>query len=103
MKWRIRKLYVPRYDRYLYIPEYKGIIFWKSFKYDTYYDSIKDTHNMCNKFELVHSNFDLFVGFTALEYAEEMISFYENNYLPRLNKEKYTKPKIIKVTCIEDN
>lgn len=29
MKWLIRKLYVPRYDRVLYIPEYKGIIFGK--------------------------------------------------------------------------
>ena len=101
MKWRIRKMYVPRYDRDLYIPEYKGRIFWKGFEYDTYCNTIKDTHNMCNKFELVHSNFEHFMGFTKLEYAEEMISFYENNYLPRLNKD--TKPKIIKVTCTEEN
>lgn len=101
MKWRIRKMYVPRYDRDLYIPEYKGRIFWKSFKLEDYHNSIHETHNMCNKYELVHSNFDLFVGFTKLEYAEEMISFYENNYLPRLNKD--TKPKIIKVTCTEEN
>lgn len=103
MKWRIRKLYVPRYDRNLYIPEYKGIIFWKSFEYETYSDCIKETHNMCDKFELIHSNFDLFVGFKKLEYAEEMISFYENNYLPRLKKKKDTKQKIIKVTCTEEN
>lgn len=101
MKWRIRKMYVPRYDRDLYIPEYKGRIFWKSFKLEDYHCSISETHNMSNKFELVHSNFDLFMGFTKLEYAEEMISFYENNYLPRLNKD--TKPKIIKVTCTEEN
>ena len=101
MKWRIRKLYVPRYDRDLYIPEYKGIFFWKSFKLEEYHSSICDTHNMCNKFEIVHSNFDSFVGFTKLEYAEEMISFYENNYLPRFNKN--TKPKIINVTCTEEN
>ena len=56
---------------------------------------------MCDKFELVRSNFELFMGFTKLEYAEEMISFYENNYLPRLNKD--TKPKIIKVTCTVEN
>ena len=54
-----------------------------------------------NKFELVRSNFEHFMGFTKLEYAEEMISFYENNYLHRLNKD--TKPKIIKVTCTEEN
>ena len=103
MKWRIRKLYVPRYDRDLYIPEYKGRIFWKSFDYVTYCNCIKATHNMLNKYELVHSNFDLFIGFTKLEYAEEMISFYENNYLPRLQKEKNIKQKIIKVTCTEEN
>ena len=101
MKWRIRKLYVPRYDRDLYIPEYKGIFFWKSFKLDEYHSSISETHNMCDKYELVHSNFDLFVGFKKLEYAEEMISFYENNYLPRLKKD--IKPKIINVTCKEEN
>lgn len=101
MKWRIRKLYVPRYDRNLYIPEYKGIFFWKSFTIDDYNCSIHETHNMGNKYELVHSNFELFVGFKKLEYAEEMISFYENNYLPRLNKD--TKPKIINVTCKEEN
>ena len=56
---------------------------------------------MCNKFEIVHSNFDTFVGFKKLEYAEEMISFYENNYLPRLKKD--TTPKIINVTCKEEN
>ena len=101
MKWRIRKLYVPRYDRNLYIPEYKGIFFWKSFKCEDYHNTIHNTHNMCNKYEIVHSNFDSFVGFTKLEYAEEMISFYENNYLPRLKKD--IKPKIINVTCKEEN
>ncbi|MBR4315626.1 MAG: hypothetical protein IKP65_01460 [Alphaproteobacteria bacterium] len=101
MKWRIRKLYVPRYDKNLYIPEYKGIFFWKSFKFEEYDCSIRETHDMYNKYELVHSNFDLFIGFEKLEYAEEMISFYENNYLPRLKKD--TKPKIINVTCKEEN
>lgn len=40
-------MYVPRYDRDLYIPEYKGRIFWKGFEYDTYCNTIKDTHTIC--------------------------------------------------------
>lgn len=87
MKWRIRKLYVSRYDQDLYIPEYKGWFFWKSFKLKDF-KSIREKHaNMISKYEVIHSNFDTFVGFIKLEYAEEMISFYENNYLPRLNKD----------------
>lgn len=76
MKWRIKEIFSPKYNKTLYIPQQKGLFFYRSFMYSEYCEYIEKRHNMVGEFELVWEGVDSRVGFKMVEGAKRMIEYY---------------------------
>lgn len=94
MKWRIKEIFSPKYNKTLYIPQQKGLFFYSSFTYQEYCEYaegmpfysnftyqehreyVERLHNMASEFELVWEFPDNRVGFKTAGYAKRMIEYY---------------------------
>ena len=79
MKWRIKEIFSPKYNRTLYVPQMKGLFFYSSFSYEEYCDCIEHLHNMCDDFFLVWEFPENRVGFKTIKRAKDMIEYYKEH------------------------
>lgn len=79
MKWRIKEIFSPKYNRNLYIPQWKGLFFWHSVTYREYCDCIEHLDNMGDDFVLVWEFLDNRVGFKTIKHAKDMIGYYREH------------------------
>jgi len=79
MKWRIKEIFSPKYNKTLYIPQQKGLFFYNSFTYQEYCECIEHLHNMCGDFELVWEFQDNRMGFKTIKRAKDMIRYYKEH------------------------